>query len=101
MNIVFLDGYTVNPEGEGWDILISGTDELIVYDRTLPGEVVDKAEDAEVLIVNKTPLTAEVFAQLPKLRLVCVAATGYDRIDVGAASRHGVKVSNCVGYSRQ
>lgn len=101
MNIVFLDGYTVNPEGEGWDILISGTDELIVYDRTLPEEVVDKAEDAEVLIVNKTPLTAEVFAQLPNLRLVCVAATGYDRIDVGAASRHGVKVSNCVGYSSQ
>ena len=98
MNIAFLDGYTINPGDLTWDSL-EALGKLTVYDRTDADEVIDRARDAEVIIVNKTPLTAAHFEALPQLKLVCVAATGYDRIDIQAASAHGVTVCNCAGYS--
>lgn len=98
MNITFLDGYTINPGDISLEELEAlGT--LTVYDRTADADVVARAKGAEVLIVNKTPLNEMHFAQLPDLRLVCVAATGYDKIDLNAATRHGITVCNCAGYS--
>lgn len=98
MHITFLDGYTINPGDLTWEPLEQlGT--LTVYNRTAPEEVVARATGADVVIVNKTVLTADDFAALPQLRLVCVAATGYDRIDCKAARAHGVTVCNCAGYS--
>lgn len=98
MDIVFLDAYTVNPGDLSWDALRAlGT--LTCHDRTAPGEVLERAARADVLIVNKTPLTREHFARLPRLRLVCVAATGFDKIDLDAARERGVPVCNCAGYS--
>ncbi len=98
MHIVFLDAYTVNPGDLEWDSLSSlGT--LTCHDRTDPGDVLARSADADVLIVNKTRLKREHFARLPKLRLVCVAATGYDKIDLAAANEHGIPVCNCAGYS--
>lgn len=98
MKIVFLDSYTVNPGDLDWN-LIQACGELMAYDRTAPNEVLSRAKDADILIVNKTSLREEHFAALPKLRLVCEAATGYDNIDTVAARRHGVAVCNCAGYS--
>lgn len=98
MNIVFLDGYTINPGDLTWQPL-EALGHLTVYDRTEPDEVLERATGAEVLIVNKTCLTASHFDALKSLKLVCVAATGYDRIDTTAARRQGVVVCNCAGYS--
>lgn len=98
MKIVFLDGYTINPGDLTWEPL-EAFGELTVYDRTTAEEVVERAQGAEVLIVNKTPLTHTHFHALKDLKLVCLAATGYDRIDVAAARECGVTVCNCAGYS--
>lgn len=98
MKIIFLDGYTINPGDLNWDLLNS-CGELTVYDRTMPNEVLDRALDADILIVNKTQLSRKHFENLPNLKLVCVAATGYDKIDIVAAREHGISVCNCAGYS--
>lgn len=98
MKINYLDSYTVNPGDLPWDCL-EACGELTVYDRTEPEDVLARSLDADVLIVNKTRLTAEHFDQLPNLKLVCEAATGFDNIDIEAARAHGVPVCNCAGYS--
>lgn len=100
MKIVFLDGYTINPGDLTWDLMESVGD-FEVYDRTATSQIVDRCRDAEIVIVNKTPLTAQVFSQLPKLKLVCVAATGFDNVDLEAARTQGVLVCNCRGYSSE
>ena len=98
MNICFLDGFTINPGDLTWES-IEALGHLVVYNRTSADQVVERASGAQVVIVNKTILGAEHFNQLPDLRLVCVAATGYDKIDLEAADAHGVTVTNCAGYS--
>lgn len=98
--MVFLDSYTLNPGDIDWADL-KRCPGLVCYDRTAPGEVVERIGDARIVITNKTRLTEEVFAQLPQLELVCVAATGYDVVDTAAARRHGITVCNCAGYSTQ
>lgn len=97
-HIVFLDGYTINPGDLTWQSL-EALGHFTVYDRTAPEEVLQRASEAEILIVNKTRLQRQHFEALPALRLVCVAATGYDGVDVQAAADHGVTVCNCAGYS--
>ncbi|MBR1594522.1 MAG: D-2-hydroxyacid dehydrogenase [Alloprevotella sp.] len=97
MNIVFLDGYTVNPGDLTWEAFERlGT--FRSYDRTPPELVVERAREADVLIVNKTLLGDGEFAQLPRLRLVMLAAAGYDTVDVAAARRRGIPVCNAAGY---
>lgn len=100
MKIVFLDGYTINPGDLTWETL-EALGELVVYDRTEPADIVSRAAGAEVVIVNKTALGAAHFDALPQLRLVCVAATGFDRIDTAAARERNITVCNCAGYSSQ
>lgn len=100
MNIVFLDGYTLQTSSDATMLKrFEAYGNLTVYDRTSYDEIVERAKDAEILIVNKTSLTAEVISQLPKLQLICEAATGYDKIDIAAARRREVPVCNCAGYS--
>lgn len=100
MNIVFLDGYTMQTASDA-DMLkkIKAYGSLTVYDRTNDSEIVQRAKEADILIVNKTSLNAEIIAQLPQLKLICVAATGYDKIDIKAARNRGIPVCNCAGYS--
>ena len=74
MKIIFLDGYTINPGDLSWDLLDCCGD-LTVYDRTAPHEVMERAVDADILIVNKTPLTREHFEALPNLKLVMIKST--------------------------
>lgn len=97
MNIVFLDGHTLNPGDISWRAFEElGT--FTVYDRTPPAETLSRAAGADILIVNKTPLRAGHFEALPRLKMVCVAATGYDVVDVAAARSRGVPVCNAAGY---
>ena len=96
--IVFLDGYTVNPGDLGWK-KIEALGTLTVYDRTAPEDVLTRAAEAEIIIVNKTRLTAETINALPALRLICVAATGFDVVDIKAARSRNIPVCNCAGYS--
>lgn len=100
MKIVYLDCYTVNPGDLDWGELAE-LGQLQCYDRTAPDEVIPRIGDAEVVITNKVRLTAETFSACPGLRLVCVAATGYDVVDVKAAHDRGIPVCNCAAYSTQ
>ncbi len=100
MKIAFLDGHTLQASDHMLDALRAFGD-LTVYDRTAPSETLLRAAEAEVLIVNKTILTRQIIEQLPKLRLICVAGTGFDKVDAIAAREHGVTVCNCAGYSTQ
>lgn len=96
MNIIALDALQVN------DIDWSGMEKLgtvTKYDATAPELVVERSREADILIVNKVRLTEAVFAALPKLKYVGVLATGYDNIDLAAARKHGVAVTNVPGYS--
>ncbi len=98
MKIVVLDGKTLNPGDNPWDA-VEGLGQLTVYDRTAPDEILQRADGAEVLLTNKTPLSADTLAQLPGLRFISVLATGYNVVDVEAASRQGVVVSNVPIYA--
>lgn len=98
MNLVFLDSYALNPGDLAWTPL-EGYGPLTHYPRTKPEDVVQRAAEADILITNKVRLTEEVLTQLPKLRLICEAATGYDNIDVAAARRLGIAVTNVPAYS--
>jgi glycerate dehydrogenase len=97
MKIVILDGYTLNPGDLSWDALKQFGD-LIVYDRTPPGEVVERCKEAEIVFTNKTPISAEALEQLPSLKYIGVLATGYNIVDVEAAKKKGVLVANVPGY---
>lgn len=98
MNIVVLDGYTLNPGDLSWAQLESlGT--LHVYDRTAPEQIVERAKDADVLLTNKTPLRADTLDRLPKLAYIGVLATGYDVVDIAAAANRGIPVTNVPAYS--
>ena len=96
MKIVFLDEYSVC----GRDLSsIKRFGDYIGYETTSPDQVLERCADAEVVISNKVVLNAAIIASLPKLRLICVAATGMNNIDLNAAAEHGVEVRNAVGYS--
>lgn len=98
MNIVYLDGYTLNPGDLSWEPLEKlGT--LTVYDRTAPEEIVERAAQADAILTNKVVLDAQILAQLPQLKYVGVTATGYNIIDVQAARAQGITVTNVRGYS--
>lgn len=96
--IVVLDGYTVNPGDNPWDAL-AALGELSVYDRTPPELLLERAAGADILLTNKTALDDTVLAALPGLRFIAVTATGYDVVDVAAAGRRGIPVSNVPEYS--
>ncbi|MDY3979675.1 MAG: NAD(P)-dependent oxidoreductase [Tidjanibacter sp.] len=96
MKIVFLDEYTLG----GTDLNpIKRLGEYTGYNSTQPGEVIQRAAEAEILIVNKIVIDEQTMAALPSLRLICVAATGTNNIDLAAAARRGIEVRNAVGYS--
>jgi len=96
--IVVLDGHTVNPGDLAWDAL-SAQGELTVHERTPKELVVARALGAEVLVTNKTVLSAAVLAELPGLAGVSVLATGFDVVEARAARERGVVVCNVPAYS--
>jgi hypothetical protein len=97
MKLVVLDGFCLNPGDLSWDELRELGD-VEVYDRTPIGEVVSRLADVDYAITNKTPISAAAIDQLPKLRFISVFATGYDVVDVAAAKRRGIPVTNVPTY---
>lgn len=94
--IVFLDEYSL----AGRDLsAVKALGDYTGYDMTAPDEVAARCADAEIVVTNKVRLDAATIAQLPHLRLICVAATGVNNIDLDAAAEHGVEVRNAAGYS--
>ena len=97
MKIVVLDGYTLNPGDNPWTE-VEKLGDLTVYDRTPDNQIVERAQDAEIVLTNKTPLTAETLGQLPKLQFIGVLATGYNVVDTQAARERNIPVSNVPVY---
>lgn len=98
MKIAVLDAYTANPGDLSWAEL-QGLGKVTIYDRTAPEDVVQRASDAEAVLVNKVKLTREVLDRLPRLRYVGVLATGYNVVDMAAARERGIVVTNVPAYS--
>ena len=96
--ITILDGHTTNPGDLSWEP-IAELGQLKTYDRTPSNKVYHRAQHAEVVIVNKTQLDWYMVSRLRKARLICAMATGYNNIDVQAATHFGITVCNAVGYS--
>lgn len=99
LNIVFLDADTL-----GTDVSldpISANGNLVIYPNTQPSQIVERAKDCDVLIVNKIKIGKEQIDALPNLKLICEAATGVDNIDVAYATSKGISVKNAKGYSTE
>ncbi|WP_248924327.1 D-2-hydroxyacid dehydrogenase [Paenibacillus hamazuiensis] len=97
MNIVILDGYTLNPGDLSWQGL-EKLGNVSIYERTPPDLVLERASGADILLTNKTPLHAEILAKLSDLQYIGVLATGYDVVDVNFAKQRNVVVTNVPGY---
>jgi glycerate dehydrogenase len=98
LNIVILDGHTANPGDLSWDAL-AALGNLTVHERTPPELTVERGAAADIVLTNKAVLDEKTLAQLPRLRLISVLATGYNVVDVAAAQRLGVTVCNVRGYA--
>lgn len=99
MNIKILDAATL---GQDLDLSpFNNFGDVTIYQSTLKEELYNHASEAEVLILNKVEIRKGDFPSLPKLRLICLTATGYNNIDIDAARSAGVKVSNVAGYSTE
>lgn len=95
--IVVLDGYTLNPGDLDWN----GFESLgpcAIFDRTPARDIVSRCQNATAVITNKTPLSAETIAALPALRYIGVLATGYNVVDIAAARKRGIPVTNIPTY---
>ncbi|MBN2410440.1 D-2-hydroxyacid dehydrogenase [candidate division KSB1 bacterium] len=97
MNIVVLDGYTLNPGDLNWDELIK-LGECKIYDRTSPEEIIDRSREADILLLNKVKLPREKIEKLPNLKYIGVLATGFNIVDIDAANEKKIPVSNVPTY---
>ena len=97
-HIVVLDGFTANPGDLSWDGLKTlGNCEI--FERTPPGQVVERAKESEIILTNKAIVNAAAIEALPKLRYIGVLATGYNVVDIEAARKRGIVVANVPAYS--
>ena len=95
--IVILDGYTLNPGDLGWEGFEAFGD-MTIYDRTEQQQILSRIGSADIVITNKTPLDAQTIAMAPNLKYIGVLATGYNVVDIEAARRRGVVVTNIPTY---
>lgn len=101
MKIVVLDGYALNPGDLSWHGF-EDLGEVTVYDRTSytdKQEIIERIGDAEAILTNKTPITADVLKECPQLTYIGVLATGYNVVDLAAAKEQGITVTNIPSYS--
>ena len=99
IQIVHLDSATIGPS-----VKLNKPDiphDWVSFERTLEDEVVSRLKDADVAITNKVAITKEMLAELPKLKMIAISATGYDKIDVKACHDKGIIVSNIRDYAQQ
>lgn len=100
MNIVILDGYSINPGDLSWSSLETfGC--LTVHDRTAPGDVLKRSAGAEIVLTNKSKIPGDVINALPQLKYIGELATGYDNVDIRAAAERNIPVCNVPDYSTQ
>ena len=97
MHIVILDGGSTNPGDVSWAPL-RALGSVTVYDSTKPEEIVERAKDAEAVILNRNVISREIMQKLPKLRFIGLLATGYNTVDVKAAGELGITVCNVPLY---
>lgn len=100
MKIVVLDGFTLNPGDLSWEG-IEKLGDFTVYDRTTLEEIENRAYDCEIIFTNKTALSMETLKRLPKLKYIGVLATGYNVVDIKAASELGITVTNTPAYGTE
>ena len=99
MQIVILDKASLGDDTP-FDVL-SRFGEIVCFDKSTPEEAIARSENADVIIINKVKVTAELMSSSKNLKLVCVFATGYDNIDISAARDLGIAVCNVPGYSTE
>ncbi len=103
MKIVVLDGYTENPGDLSWDALRE-LGEVTVYDRTSYEEsplIAERIGDAEIVVINKTPISKETIDKCGNIKLIAVLATGYNVVDYTYAKEKGIPVVNVPTYGTQ
>lgn len=98
MEITILDGHAVNPGDLTWNFLKEFGD-LTVYELTPKDKIIERIGNSEVIFLNKVQITEEIFAACPNLKYIGVLATGYNVIDLEAARKHNVVVTNIPAYS--
>lgn len=99
MKIILLDAKTL-----GSDIpltVFSDMGEFVSYPKTSPEEAPGRIADADVIVTNKVKLRSDILKHAPKLKLICVTATGYDNVDIDYCKNNGVAVCNVKGYSTE
>lgn len=98
MKIVILDGYSVNPGDLSWEEL-EACGELTVYDRTNTEDILKRTKNADAILTNKVVISSEIINKLPNLKYIGVLATGYNVVDIEAAKKRGITVTNVPAYS--
>jgi glycerate dehydrogenase len=97
MNIVLLDAKTL---GDDLDItILESFGTLSVYQTTSPEETLERIQNADIIITNKVVISADMMEATPTLKLICIAATGMNNVDLDAAKAKGIEVKNVAGYS--
>ena len=97
MKIIVLDGYALNPGDLSWDSLKQLGD-VEIHDRTPEDLVLERSEEADIVLTNKTPLSGSTLSRLPALKYIGVLATGYNIVDTEAARKRGIVVTNIPTY---
>lgn len=99
MKIVFLDRKTI-----GEDIDLSGFErfgEVVIYDYSTPDQVLERVEDADIIVLNKVPVNESTISSAKNLKLVCVTATGTNNLDKDYLASRGIEWRNVAGYSTE
>ncbi len=99
IKIVFLDAKTVGEIPNFRVLEKQGT--FTIFEKTEPSEIIERCKGQDVIITSKVLLSREVMSQLPDLKLICVAATGLNNIDLEAAEKLNIQVKNVAGYSTE
>ena len=97
MKIVVTDGFTLPPGALPWDALRE-LGEVEVYERSLPEQVLERCQRADIVFTNKVLISEALMSELPQLKYIGVLATGYNVVDIAAANRRGIVVTNIPGY---
>lgn len=98
MKIVVTDGNAVNPGDLSWDFL-KKYGQVTVYPRTTEEQALQRLQDADIVLINKTPISARLLDACPSIALICVLATGYNVVDCEAAKQRDIPVCNVPDYS--
>jgi len=98
MRTVFLDSKTFS-SNISFSAIEQQVTSLTCYSTTTADQILKHCQGADIVITNKVVFTAEILAKLPQLKLICIAATGYNNIDIEAASKHNIAVANVSGYA--